>query len=54
LSLKDDGKGFDITESENKGIGLLNIKKRTEMIKGKYYFESKINIGTSLTIEIPL
>lgn len=54
LSLKDDGKGFDITESENKGIGLLNIKRRTEMIKGKYYFESKINIGTSLTIEIPL
>ncbi len=54
LSLKDDGKGFNITESEHKGIGLLNIKKRTEMIKGEYNFESKINIGTSLTIEIPL
>ncbi len=52
LVLKDDGKGFD-TNHTTKGIGLANMKKRTEIIGGTFNIESKINKGTSLIITIP-
>lgn len=54
LVLLDDGKGFNIHETKSNGIGLLNMKKRAEMIGGKYYLESNPTTGTKLTIEIPL
>jgi signal transduction histidine kinase len=54
LQLKDDGKGFDINMLVGNGIGLNNMKKRTELIGGKFYLESKIGTGTKLNIEIPL
>ncbi|WP_130735629.1 sensor histidine kinase [Flavobacterium sp. J27] len=52
LTLKDDGIGFDISQQSN-GIGLLNMKKRSEMIDGTYTLESKENNGTKLIIQIP-
>jgi signal transduction histidine kinase len=54
LFLQDDGKGFDITNTNEKGIGLSNIKKRTELIDGTYNLQSKIGAGTQLNITIPL
>lgn len=53
LSLSDDGVGFDINNGSNKGIGLSNMKKRTEIIGGKYKFESTTKTGTQLKITIP-
>ncbi|HMI07274.1 MAG TPA: sensor histidine kinase [Flavobacterium sp.] len=52
LLLRDDGKGFDIHEGK-KGIGISNMKKRTEIIGGHFELDSN-NKGTRLTIEIPL
>jgi signal transduction histidine kinase len=54
LQLKDDGKGFDVRMVTGNGIGLNNMKKRTELIGGKFYIESKVGAGTKLSIEIPL
>ncbi|MBV1924570.1 MAG: two-component sensor histidine kinase [Flavobacteriaceae bacterium] len=54
LTLKDDGKGFSIEKLKSKGIGLKNMKKRTILIGGSFLLESEKDIGTSLTIEIPL
>lgn len=54
LYLQDDGKGFDSSLNNSKGIGLLNMKKRTELIGGTYSIESTLNSGTRLTITIPL
>lgn len=53
LVLSDDGEGFDTTKSQSNGIGLLNMKKRAEMIGGAYFFESTVYKGTKLTIKIP-
>lgn len=53
LQLQDDGRGFDTNMLSLKGIGLNNIKKRTEMIAGKFALESQLGKGTKLTIEIP-
>lgn len=51
--LKDDGKGFDVTIIKSKGIGLRNIKKRIEILKGSFTLQSNTN-GTTLIIKIPL
>lgn len=54
LQLKDDGKGFDLEKISKSGIGLSNMKKRTELIGGKFYLESKAGAGTKCSIEILL
>lgn len=53
LILQDDGKGFDTKNTNGKGIGLSNIKKRTELINGNFALQSELGKGTNLTIEIP-
>ncbi|MGM5469440.1 tetratricopeptide repeat protein [Flavobacteriaceae bacterium LMO-SS05] len=52
LSISDDGKGFDIHKSK-KGIGLKNIKSRVDELEGEVNFESEINKGTTLTVNVP-
>jgi signal transduction histidine kinase len=52
LSISDDGKGFDIHKSK-KGIGLKNISSRVNELEGKVNFDSEINRGTTITINIP-
>lgn len=54
LLLEDDGKGFDVAKTNNSGIGLANMQKRTEMIGGKFILESRLNVGTQLTVILPL
>ncbi len=54
LILEDDGEGFDFTQNQSNGIGLLNMKKRATMIGGTYSLESHLNTGTKLTIKIPV
>ena len=47
---KDNGKGFDATVSNERGIGLSNMKKRGHLINAEVHIESGLNSGTSLTI----
>ncbi|KIX22155.1 histidine kinase [Flavobacterium sp. 316] len=54
LILEDDGKGFNIEQLKSSGIGLHNMKKRTEILNGNYLLESNPKTGTKLIIEIPL
>lgn len=54
LILKDDGKGFEFDKVTSKGIGLKNMQKRTELIGGKFTLESPLQVGTTVTIEIPM
>lgn len=53
LTLEDDGVGFDIKKKKISGIGLSNMKKRSEVIGGNYSMQSSKN-GTKLSIEILL
>ncbi len=52
LSIADDGIGFDVTKKSD-GIGLSNIKKRTEIIGGTSTIKSTAQ-GTHLLISIPI
>jgi signal transduction histidine kinase len=53
LRIADNGKGFVMNPLENKGNGIINIKQRVELLNGTCEFESKINKGTTIDIQIP-
>lgn len=49
LTIIDDGKGFDIKTSKM-GIGINNMKERTDSLKGKFKIKSEIDNGTEITV----
>lgn len=51
LIIEDNGIGFSVSEN-NSGIGLLNIKNRVEVCKGKINIDSSSS-GTSIIIDLP-
>ena len=57
IVVEDNGKGFDIEmaeQADNTHIGLRNIRERIQsMCGGTMQIESKLNIGTKITIHIP-
>ncbi|MFK8058914.1 MAG: 7TM diverse intracellular signaling domain-containing protein [Polaribacter sp.] len=53
LIVEDNGVGFSSNKSK-KGIGLLNISSRLDMVKGNVNFEPSPKSGTLVTIKIPL
>lgn len=46
--------GIGISRTNKKGIGLLNINNRLDMVNGKVNFEPSPESGTLVTIKIPL
>lgn len=53
LTVEDDGIGFNLS-SNNKGLGLQNIRSRAEVFSGHVEVDSSPGKGTVTTIEIPL
>ncbi len=55
LLLQDNGKGFDIDNlKEYNGIGIRNMKLRTDYLKGNFEIESSPKNGTIIIVEIPI
>lgn len=59
LSVRDDGKGFDVASveeaySQRGSLGLLNMKERAELAHAKLTIDSKIGKGTKVALVIPL
>ncbi len=52
LIVEDNGVGFS-TQKDKKGIGLLNISSRLDMVNGDVNFEPSPKSGTLVTIKIP-
>jgi two-component system NarL family sensor kinase len=58
LCIHDNGKGFNIHDNQEisakkKGAGLLNMKKRAEMINGQWTLESSPRRGTLIKVLVP-
>jgi signal transduction histidine kinase len=53
LSLIDDGSGYDVNKAKT-GIGLKNMNSRINEINGTIIITSKKDIGTTVTIEVPI
>ncbi len=59
IHIKDDGRGFDVTEAmitkdSPRGLGLLGMKERVELVGGRLDIKSHSGGGTEINIEIPL
>jgi ligand-binding sensor domain-containing protein/two-component sensor histidine kinase len=53
LKVDDNGKGFN-TSIQGDGNGLLNMRKRTELLRGKITIHSSPGEGTSVSIRVPV
>ena len=49
----DNGKGFEPSNSQNNGMGLMNIAERITLINGELDIQSIINKGTQITLSVP-
>jgi Signal transduction histidine kinase len=53
LMISDNGIGFD-TSTIPDGIGLKNIKERMQLMGGTAFIDTKLNYGTTITLELPI
>lgn len=54
LMIKDDGKGYDVSNASGKRtLGIIGMKERAAMIGGKYNIYGKPGEGTIVSIEVP-
>jgi len=53
MSIKDNGKGFFEDIRKHAGIGLLNMKKRAQIIGGELVISTSPGNGTTLMIKLP-
>lgn len=53
LSIEDDGRGFDMGNTQPGGFGLMAMRSRTEELAGHYYIESFPGRGTRIRVEVP-
>jgi len=59
VRIKDDGIGFDVEEAVSskdrpRGLGLLGMKERIELVDGTLNISSRPGDGTEINIKIPL
>ncbi|MCP4140153.1 MAG: sensor histidine kinase [Chloroflexi bacterium] len=55
LDVTDDGVGFSLDEVISEGhYGLTVMRERIEKLDGSVKFESELNVGTALVVEIPI
>jgi two-component system sensor histidine kinase UhpB len=58
LTIKDNGKGFDIdeilTDHQRERIGILGMKERASMVGGSLSIQSRKGHGTQIFVEIPV
>lgn len=53
LSVKDDGKGFELAAKRTGHYGLINMRERANKVGGEVIIESKPGAGTQVTFSIP-
>lgn len=60
LQIKDNGIGFDVASilehplHDGRGLGLLGMRERAELLKGKFWVESNTGSGTCIRVELPI
>jgi len=59
IHIEDDGKGFDLNEvmrsrDGERGLGLLSMEERAELLGGHLSIKSRPGLGTQITVKIPI
>ncbi|HLZ87771.1 MAG TPA: ATP-binding protein, partial [Puia sp.] len=53
ILVRDNGKGFDAGRTQNQGVGVINMKRRTRLLNGTISWPSDAAEGTTVSISIP-
>ena len=53
LAVEDDGCGFD-PDAKSDGAGLTGMRERAALVNGSIRFDSEVDLGTHVVLEIPL
>ena len=51
ITIEDNGNGFDVNSTQNKGNGLSNVRSRVDYLKGHLDIQSTPGKGTSTHID---
>jgi len=58
IEVEDDGKGFDMQKTRrqgtSRGVGLMGMQERVELLGGEIHIESKRGSGTRIAVSVPL
>jgi len=59
ITVRDDGRGFDVAQTHGNygqrgSLGLLSMRERAEIAKGKLEIDSRVNEGTQVRLVVPL
>ncbi|WP_299641726.1 ATP-binding protein [Devosia sp.] len=54
IMLLDSGEGFDPTEGQHKGLGLVGMRNRVKALKGKISVHSRPGRGTRIYVALPI
>ncbi|MFC5604131.1 sensor histidine kinase [Sporosarcina koreensis] len=54
IVVKDNGKGFDPSQTKDKSFGIIGMRERVELLKGEMKIMSAIGNGTTVLFRIPL
>jgi len=54
LTIRDDGKGFELSSARNQGYGLDSMRERADNVFGAFTIESGPGRGTEVVVRIPI
>jgi signal transduction histidine kinase len=52
--IEDDGQGFDPSQGSGDGLGLLGMRERIALLRGRVAVESSKGSGTTVVVEVPV
>ncbi len=53
LTIRDNGRGFNIQENLLQGLGFVSMKERVQLVGGTFSVESQLGQGTTVKVSIP-
>lgn len=53
VTIKDAGRGFDLSQAKGSGWGLGNMQQRADEIGGAVHIESELDVGTVVRLRVP-
>lgn len=54
LTIRDDGRGFDLAEVRGRGLGLISLEERVRLVGGSLTIDTKPQPGASIRVVVPL
>jgi signal transduction histidine kinase len=55
VQVSDSGSGFDVEGAKrNRGLGLVSMQERVNLVRGQFSVESKHGVGTTISASVPI